>query len=51
MNTLTTQGALERSGDIYRLGPMIYDLVSSGNSSERANLISESCHSVPRFPF
>lgn len=41
MNTLTSNGALERSGDTFRLGPLIFDLVSGSGSSDYANLISE----------
>ena len=41
LNTLASRGALERSGDIFRLGPVIFDIVSSTGSSVRANLISE----------
>ncbi|MFH0411119.1 IclR family transcriptional regulator [Corynebacterium sp. L4756] len=41
LNTLATRGALERSGDIFRLGPVIFDIVSSTSNSVRANLISE----------
>lgn len=41
MHTLTQNGALERSGDTYRLGPLVFDLVSGSGNSERANVISE----------
>lgn len=41
MNTLAARGALERSGDIFRLGPTIFDIVQSTGNSIRANLISE----------
>lgn len=41
LNTLAARGALERSGDVFRLGPVIFDIVSSSSGSIRANLISE----------
>ena len=41
LNTLAARGALERSGDVFRLGPVIFDIVSSTSGSIRANLISE----------
>lgn len=41
LNTLQSCGALDRSGDTFRLGPLIFDLVSAEGNSKRANLISE----------
>lgn len=40
-NTLTANGVLERSGDTYRLGPLLFVLVSGSGNSDRANVISE----------
>lgn len=41
MNTLVQNRALERSGDSYRLGPLLFDLVAGTGGSAHANLISE----------